>query len=359
MVQARQAGMGNELSRLFHQLLCLPMDPCFGPAVWETVQQAVTDIRSQRRRREPYRMDLAKLEHLVNLKQELEDKFLTVSDLSRRIEAQQRRITELESQGTSHGAGQARATVLNVSQASITGPTSDSTPDPRFVRFHKMLTMHVPEGAVRREIEKEGLNPDAVMSTLREGPTQGPPVPAESPSVDPRFVKYQKMLKMHIPEGAVRMKIQAEGFEPDLVLASILQPAADPKPTAPPAPAIASASALPDPRFAKYQKMLKMHIPEGAVRMKIQAEGLNPDEVLASLQGSSLATNASSGDPHSEPAPPRARPGTAVAEDPRLAKYQKMLKMHIPEGAVRMKMQADGLDPSLLSASATRTSSPK
>ena len=37
-----------------------------------------------------------------------------------------------------------------------------------------------------------------------------------------------------------------------------------------------------------------------------------------------------------------------------LAKYQKMLKMHLPRGAVEQKMRADGLDPALLDRDATR-----
>ena len=40
--------------------------------------------------------------------------------------------------------------------------------------------------------------------------------------------------------------------------------------------------------------------------------------------------------------------------DPRMAKYQRMLKMHLPRGAVEQKMRADGLDPALLDRDATR-----
>lgn len=39
---------------------------------------------------------------------------------------------------------------------------------------------------------------------------------------------------------------------------------------------------------------------------------------------------------------------TPISQDPRFAQYFKMLKLGVPEPAVRMKMSNEGLDPSLL-----------
>ena len=41
-------------------------------------------------------------------------------------------------------------------------------------------------------------------------------------------------------------------------------------------------------------------------------------------------------------------PAIAIQDDPRFSKYLKMLKMHVPKGAVAAKMTAEGLDPAVL-----------
>ena len=76
-----------------------------------------------------------------------------------------------------------------------------------------------------------------------------------------------------------------------------------------------------DPRLAKYLRMLKMHLPRGAVEQKMRVDGLDP----SLLGGGAAAAPA-------VPAPPPAAP--APSGDPRLAKYERMLKMHLPRGAV-------------------------
>ena len=49
-----------------------------------------------------------------------------------------------------------------------------------------------------------------------------------------------------------------------------------------------------------------------------------------------------------KPPPPPPKPAAAASGDPALAKYEKMLAMKLPQGAVEQKMRADGVDPSLL-----------
>ena len=90
-----------------------------------------------------------------------------------------------------------------------------------------------------------------------------------------------------------------------------------------------AAAARDDPRLERYARMLKMHVPYGAVRAKMEADGLD----IALLDA--------------------AEPGAAPrADDAALAKYLKMLQMHVPRGAVENKMRADGLDPALLDGGA-------
>ena len=73
---------------------------------------------------------------------------------------------------------------------------------------------------------------------------------------DPELAKYFKMLKMHLPKAAVAIKMTAEGLDPYLLELDPTQPR--PSPSEP--------EALPlkeDPKFAKYFKMLQMHLPRG------------------------------------------------------------------------------------------------
>ena len=75
-----------------------------------------------------------------------------------------------------------------------------------------------------------------------------------------------------------------------------------------------------------------MHVPRGAVEAKMVAEGLD----VKVLDGGFV-----------EAATPEPPP-VAIKDDPRYAKYLKMVAMHIPRFAVENKMRAEGLDPSVL-----------
>uniref|UniRef100_K3WVX6 Formin-like protein n=1 Tax=Globisporangium ultimum (strain ATCC 200006 / CBS 805.95 / DAOM BR144) TaxID=431595 RepID=K3WVX6_GLOUD len=87
--------------------------------------------------------------------------------------------------------------------------------------------------------------------------------------------------------------------------------------------------------YSKYFKMLKMGLPEDAVRHKIKSDGA--DERALELGGDA---------PFSKLAETAAV--ATLGEDPVYAKYFKMLKMGLPEGAVRHKMVQDEVDPKAL-----------
>ena len=63
-----------------------------------------------------------------------------------------------------------------------------------------MLQMHSPSGAVEQKMRNDGLSEADVDRFFgRASENAGP---TASPS-DPRFAKYFKMRKMHIPDGAI------------------------------------------------------------------------------------------------------------------------------------------------------------
>jgi hypothetical protein len=87
-----------------------------------------------------------------------------------------------------------------------------------------------------------------------------------------------------------------------------------------------------DPAYSKYFKMLKMGLPIEAVKHAMTRDGLDP-EIM-------------DGD-HSKPASQKST-NVALKDDPRYAKYFKMLKMGLPLGAVKNAMERDGEDPAVL-----------
>lgn len=169
---------------------------------------------------------------------------------------------------------------------------------------------------------------------------------------DPKFAKYFKMLAMHLPKIAVEAKMKAEGVDPSILDLDPESVSPNNTSSASGAATAAAADAAPpvavkdDPRFSKYFKMLSMHLPRIAVENKMKAEGvdpaildLNPDKpVPASLDGPGNAN----GPPSSQ------APEVLLKDDPKFAKYFKMLAMHLPKEAVAAKMKAEGADASVL-----------
>jgi hypothetical protein len=169
----------------------------------------------------------------------------------------------------------------------------------------------------------------------------------------PKYKKFAMMLKMGLPEGAVRQKMAAEGLTELEVEAFFAAPAAPvPVPPATTPPTTTPPTTTPpesvvggeaggeggkvktleevraDPKFVKFAKMLKMHLPEGAVRQKMAAEGLTEKDVAAFWGEDFGLTKAAV---------------QVLRTDPKFKKFIMMQKMHLPDGAVRQKMMAEGL----------------
>ena len=207
--------------------------------------------------------------------------------------------------------------------------------------------------------------------------------------------KYSKMLRMGLPEGAVVLKMQADGIDAASIAAFTNQaaptPSMDRQPssradgaastasTAAPRLAVttsrsaqsAAASArsggVPDPRMQKYSKMLRMGLPAGAVALKMQADGIDAATIAAFTDQNSggaqlqpernaagrCASASRRALKRTEPparAPPPQPQASGATQDPRYVKFAKMLKMGLPAGAVAHKMRAEGVDESTIAA---------
>jgi hypothetical protein len=100
------------------------------------------------------------------------------------------------------------------------------------------------------------------------------------------------------------------------------------------APVTTTVTAPIDPKFEKYDNMKKM-LPEGAVRQKMNLEGVSAEEIDAFFHGT-LGQSAA-------PVPP-ASPEAAAVTDPRYAPFEKMKKI-LPEDVVRQKMSLSAFTP--------------
>lgn len=179
---------------------------------------------------------------------------------------------------------------------------------------------------------------EAMLEQRRSRPSPPPESSSSSSGAvalkdDPKYAKYFKMIRMHIPKMAVALKMSAEGLDPAVLDMNLTEPA----PAARKADD-AEVAIKDDPKYSKYFKMLRMHIPRPAIEAKMRAEGIDPTILDLDPEGPVPSAAA--------PAP--ATPAQPAARDPRYAKYFKMIKMHVPKMAVAARMAADGLDASVL-----------
>ncbi|TMW66743.1 hypothetical protein Poli38472_014055 [Pythium oligandrum] len=155
------------------------------------------------------------------------------------------------------------------------------------------------------------------------------------------YAKFFKLLTMGLPAEQVKMKMQQAGVDPNVLdnPDAVVGGAA-------PAPVAGGAAAPPgggilvkdDEKYAKFFKLTKMGMPAEQVKLKMSAEGLDPnllDTPDAIMPGSGGAASAPSG-------------GMTVKDDPAYEKFFKLAKMGMPAEQIKMKMSAAGLNPDYL-----------
>ncbi|KAF1789592.1 Tensin phosphatase, lipid phosphatase domain [Phytophthora cactorum] len=175
-----------------------------------------------------------------------------------------------------------------------------------YAKYFKMLKMGLPEGAVRQKMKVDGvderaldLGGDAPFSSFRNR-RRVPAAPVNDVKLkdDPKYAKFFKMLQMGLPEGAVRQKMQVDGV---------------------------------DERALDLGGDAMMGLPEGAVRQNMKTDGV--DERALDLGGDALVSELTA-----------QKNDVKLQDDPVYSKYFKMLKMGLPEGAVRQKMATESVD---------------
>jgi hypothetical protein len=197
------------------------------------------------------------------------------------------------------------------------------------------------------------------------------------------------MQKMKVPESAIRSQMAADGVTAAHINAFFFFSSKDsddttppppapvvpnpPAPAAPPVESPESSSENPsEDKFAKYGKMKRMNLPEGAIRGRMAIDGLSPQDIEAFFSGGGgeevsnppvvkIPPPAPIAPPVPPPIPKPPAPVPVIAPpapvievtsgssvesglvDEKYLKYVKMQKMNLPEGAIRGRMVIDGL----------------
>lgn len=235
-------------------------------------------------------------------------------------------------------------------------------------RYRKMMKLGLPEGAVRHKMVQDGISQHIVDAVLSgEETTSSTPVSQKpssngarsnrsslSPQEEKIAAQYRRMLKIKMPEGAVLHKMIADGVSAnirDSVMAGdeplSARGAGHSVKVGNGVASSSSRSSSLSPQEEKiatqYRRMLKIKMPEGAIRHKMVADGVS-QKIQDSVMGGEIPATSSSSTPSSS-----TRGSTATGpvsslsrEDEKMAApYRKMIRMKMPEGAVRHKMAVD------------------
>eukprot|EP00534_Pseudo-nitzschia_fraudulenta_P003449 CAMPEP_0201135718 /NCGR_PEP_ID=MMETSP0850-20130426/54473_1 /ASSEMBLY_ACC=CAM_ASM_000622 /TAXON_ID=183588 /ORGANISM="Pseudo-nitzschia fraudulenta, Strain WWA7" /LENGTH=837 /DNA_ID=CAMNT_0047406921 /DNA_START=500 /DNA_END=3013 /DNA_ORIENTATION=+ len=232
-------------------------------------------------------------------------------------------------------------------------------------KYRKMMKMGMPEGAVGHRMARDGVSERIVKAVMSGGgdPPRGSSKPSSSggrsdraasvlsPEEEAIAEQYRKMMKIKMPEGAIRHKMVSDGVSQKIqesVFAGDSPKAAPPERTAASTGSAARASSLSPEEEAiaeQYRKMIKIKMPEGAIRHKMVSDGVSQKIQDSVLSGEAPAAP--------RPAPVSKSRGNSASggkvssltreEEAVATPYRKMMKMKMPEGAVRHKMNRDGV----------------
>ena len=251
----------------------------------------------------------------------------------------------------------------NVANSTAKGPLSKQEEETA-QKYRKMMKMGLPEGAVVHKMSQDGVS-QRIVDAVLSGENASPPPPvsrpakssssssraALSPAEEKIAAQYRRMLKIKMPEGAVLHKMIADGVSAhirDSVMARD-EPARQALPargagnqTKQLGGTTSSLSPQEEKIAAQYRRMLKIKMPEGAVKHKMVVDGVS-QKIQDSVMGGEVPTSPSSSSPLSSSRGGTTGPVSSLSREDELvaAPYRKMIKMKMPEGAVRHKMSVD------------------
>jgi len=225
------------------------------------------------------------------------------------------------------------------------GPVSKLSPEDEAVaeQYRKMIQMGMPDDAVKHKMTQDDVKREIIESVMKHEASSKDPASSETSGAvgqssitltadeEAQANKFRKMLKMGLPEEAVRHKMAAASVDPKIIAAVVGGDAPGGEEEAAPEITLTKEE---EGVAERYRKMMRIGLSEVAVRTKMQNEGVDP-RIVYSVAG---------GDPPAAAPVDAGPPGLTDKEKEIVERYQKMLRTGIPEVAVRNKMTAEGLD---------------
>jgi len=236
------------------------------------------------------------------------------------------------------------AVLSDPSETPTPSPATLSTDEEKVAEtYRKMLKMCIPPEAVRHRMTKDKVDSrivDAVLggSSPPQIKTEQPKQPSLSEEDEKLAASYRKMLKMMIPEEAVRHKMKKDQASNDVIVAVFGPEAVDAEQAKQEENNVLSAEE--EAVAATYRKMLKMMIPPDAVRHKMKKEQVDSKIVIAVLGA----------DPDEERASKTTENSLSEADEQIAETYRKILRMKVPPDGVRHKMTKNGVGEHIIKA---------
>ena len=203
------------------------------------------------------------------------------------------------------------------------GKAPAKLPKEKLEKYAKMKKMGLPDGAIRHKMKQDGLSADAIADFFANtAPMKEKPQPTETKVANPKLAKYAKMKKMGLPEGAIRHKMTQDGIAKELMAEFFGEKQ----------PEIKKAKKekvelppLDENIVGKYRKMKKMGLPDGAIQHKMVQDGI--DQAIIN-QFFNIK--------------PAAKSSGVNLDSPIFEPYKKMKKAGLPPPAIKHKMTMDG-----------------
>jgi phosphoribosylaminoimidazole-succinocarboxamide synthase len=277
----------------------------------------------------------------------------------------------------------AEASCSPLKQTSSAPTQALSEDDESVVAFYrKKLKFGMPMVAVKTKMEQDNIDASIIAAVTGVSSSQAAPtaavavpaptaaavVPAPAPapqsssstslSEDDESVAafYRKKLKFGMPMVAVTNKMEQDNIDASIIAAVTGEGSSQPVSPAPATPQSSSSTSLSEDEesvAAFYRKKLKFGMPMMAVKTKMEQDDIDARIIAAvTSEGSSQAAPTASAFALAPAPAPQSSSSTSLSEDDEsvAAFYRKKLKFGMPMVALKIKMEQDNIDASIIAA---------
>jgi hypothetical protein len=232
-------------------------------------------------------------------------------------------------------------------------------------KYRRMLKVSIPLDAVKHKMTGDGVDSKICSTVVSEaedrppkfvGDDELPSSPLSTMSFSVAMSSneievaesYKKMLRLKIPEDAVRFKMEKENVDRkiiDLVLGDDNFAASE-------STSQTILTVAEEKVASGYRKMLKMCIPREAVHHKMQHDDVSKKIIVAVLGQDKSEGRSNISDSNKDNASLSSKKSSSLTDDEEslASQYRKMLKLQIPKDQVLQRMKKEGIEEKIIVA---------